>query len=157
MLPDPAAVVVPDLSGSSRPEVIREGAKYFFFRQEGVTFEQAHADLSECFLFLQPGSWESVNIDRFVPWDSRAGRKTVTTHSPYGLVGVAIAAAVEGPLEHRDYQAKLRSCMEPRGYARYGVPADVWKRVRDLPPEQSIAVLAKIASGPAFGTKVIEK
>jgi hypothetical protein len=27
-LPDPAAVVVPDLSGSAKPEVIREGSKY---------------------------------------------------------------------------------------------------------------------------------
>ena len=156
-LPDPASVVVPDLSGSTRPEVVRDGVKYFFFHQEGVSFEQAHADLADCARFLQPASWETVHLDRFVPWVSKPGRKTVSMPNPYGLVGVVILGIVEGSLHHRDYQAKLRSCMEPRGYTRYAVAADIWKRVRDLPPDEWIAVQAKIASGPVFGTKVIEK
>lgn len=154
-LPDPAAIVVPDLSGSMRPDVIRNGAKYFFFHREGVTFTTAHADLAECFLYLQPSSWESVSLNRFVPWDTRPGRKTTFSSNPYGLVGALIVGAVEGTLNHRDYQAKMRSCcMEPRGYVRYGVPEDIWKRVTALPEEQAIAVLAKIASGPAFGKQV---
>jgi hypothetical protein len=153
-LPDPAAIVVPDLSGSGKPEVIREGSKYFFFHQEGVSFEKAHADLSECALFLQPSSWESVHMNRFVPWESRAGRRTVPASNQYGLVGVILAAAVEGALHHRDYQAKLRSCMEPRGYLRYAVAEGIWKRVTRLPADQSIAIQAKIASGPAFGKQV---
>jgi hypothetical protein len=156
-LSDPAAVVVPDLSGSSKPEVVREGSKYFFFRQEGVSFEKAHADLSECFQFLQPSSWESVQMNRFVPWVSKPGRRTVPSTNAYGLVGALLAGAVEGTLQHRDYQAKLRVCMEPRGYTRYGVAEDIWKRVTSLPPDQSIAVQAKIASGPAFGKQVVDK
>jgi len=156
-LPDPAAIVVPDLSGSAKPEVIREGSKYFFFRQDGVSFEKAHEDLSDCFRFLQPSSWESVHMNRFVPWVSRPGRRTVRSTNPYGLVGMLLVDAVEGTLQHRDYQAKLRVCMEPRGYMRYGVAADVWKRVTALPPDQAIAVQAKIASGPAFGTQVVDK
>ncbi len=153
-LPDPAAIVVPDLSGSGRPEVVREGSKYFFFHQEGVGFEKAHADLSECFLFLQPTSWESAKMNRFVPWDSKPGRKTTFASNPYGLVGAILVGAVEGSLNHRDYQAKMRSCMEPRGYIRYGVAEGIWKRVTGLPQDEAIAVLAKIASGPAFGKQV---
>lgn len=65
-----------------------------------------------------------------------------------------LVAAVEGSLNHRDYQAKLRVCMEPRWYIRYGVAEDIWKRVTKLPQDQSIAVFAKIASGPAFGKPV---
>lgn len=156
-LPDPEAIVVPDLSGSGKPEVIREGAKYFFFHQEGVTFAKTHADLSECFLFLQPSSWESVHINRFVPWVSKPGRRTLPAGNPYGLVGAILAGAVEGALLHRDYQAKMRSCMEPRGYVRRGVAEDVWKRVTGLPQDQAIAVLAKIASGPAFGKPVANR
>lgn len=152
--PDPAAIMVPDLSGSSRLEVIREGSKYFFFHQESVGFENAHADLSDCFRFLQPSSWESVHMNRFVPWVSNPGRRTVASGNPYGLVGAILAGAVEGALNHRDYQAKMRSCMEPRGYIRYGVAQDIWKRVTDLPQDQAIAVLAKIASGPRFGKRV---
>jgi hypothetical protein len=153
-LPDPATIVVPDLSGSVKPEVVKEGAKYFLFHKEGVSFETAHADLSECFLFLQPGSWESVNMGRFVPWESRAGRRTLPSRNPYGLVGAVLLDIAEGPLAHRDYQAKMRTCMEPRGYRRHGVAAAIWKRVTGLPPEQSIGVQAKIASGPAFGKQV---
>jgi hypothetical protein len=153
-LPDPATILVPDLSRSGTPEVVREGSKYFFFHKEGVGFEKAHADLSDCFRFLQPSSWESVHMNRFVPWVSSPGRRTVPVGNPYGLVGAILAGAVEGSLNHRDYQAKMRSCMEPRGYIRYGVAQDVWKRVTDLPPDQSIAILAKIASGPGFGKPV---
>lgn len=153
-LPDPATILVPDLSESSRPEVVRGGTKYFFFHREGVTFEEAHADFSECFLFLQPNDWESVHINRFVPWESQPGRGRDVLSNPYGLVGIAIAAMVEGSLQHGDYQAKMRACMEPRGYVRRGVAKDIWRRVTGQPPEQSIAILSKIASGPAFGTKV---
>ena len=156
-LPDPATVVVPDLSGSGKPEVIREGAKYFLFHREGVSFEAAHTDFSECFMYLQPSSWQSVNMNRFVPWDSQPGRRTLPSTNPYGLVGALIVVAVEGSLNHRDYQAKMRSCMEPRGYIRYGVAEAIWKRVTGLPPDQSIAVQAKIASGPAFGKPVANK
>lgn len=108
-------------------------------------------------MFLQPNSWESVHINRFVPWDSRPGRRTVSASNQYGLVGTLIAVAVEGTLQHRDYQAKMRSCMEPRGYVRYGVAEAIWKRVTRLPQDQAIAVLAKIASGPAFGKQVPNK
>ena len=150
-LPDPAAVVVPDLSGSDRPEVIKDGWKYFFFWKDGVRFEEAHADLADCRRFLHPNSWQDVHLKRFVPWDSRPGRRTVAATGNYGLVGAVIAGIVEGSLQHRDYQANMRSCMEPRGYTRYGVAARIWKNVTSLPQDQSIAVQAKIASGPAFG------
>lgn len=154
-LPDRATIVVPDLSGSGKPEVIREGSKHFLFHQEGVGFEKAHADLSECFLYLQPSSWQSVNMNRFVPWNSRPGRRTLPARNDYGLVGMILVGAVEGGLNHRDHQAKMRMCMETRGYTRYGVAEAIWKRVTDLPPDQSIAVQAKIASGPAFGKPVV--
>lgn len=154
-LPDPAAIAVPDLSGSGNAAVIREGAKYFFFRQEGVAFDKAHADLSECFRYLAP--WENVRMNQFVPWVGKPGQRPLPWTNNHGLVGALILGAVQGALQHRDYQAKLRMCMEPRGYVRYGVAEAVWKRVTRLPPEQAIAVQAKIASGPAFGQQVQDK
>ncbi|MDQ3282618.1 MAG: hypothetical protein M3Q69_14550 [Acidobacteriota bacterium] len=153
-LPDPAGIVVPDLSGSSSPAVIAGGGKYFFFHQDGVSFEQAHADFTECSLFVQPSSWESVNMNRFVPWFSKGDRRTVHAANPYGLIGVALVAAVEGGLSRRDQQAKMRVCMETRGYSRYGVAEAIWNRVTSLPPDESLAVQAKIASGPSFGKQV---
>lgn len=153
--PDPSAIAVPDLSGSGKPEVVRAGSKYFFFHQEGVTFDKAHADLSDCFRFLQP--WENARMNQFVPWVGNPGRRTVPVTSQHGLVGALLFHAVEGTLRHRDYQAKLRVCMEPRGYTRYGVSEEIWRRVTALPQEQSVAVQAKIASGPAFGKQVQDK
>lgn len=155
-LPDPATVSVPDLSRSGDPEVVANGWKYFFFQREGVSFEEAHADLTDCFRFLQPNGWESVRLNRFVPWTSKTGRKDVYSNS-YGLTGALILAMVEGTLVRRDYQAKMRRCMETRGYTRYGVAEEIWENVTKLPPEQSVAVQAKIASSPGFGGKVPSK
>ena len=153
-LPDPATITVPDLSHSSDPEVVSNGWKYFFFQREGVSFAEAHADFTDCFRFLSPNDWSSIKLDRFAPWNGTPGRKSEYIPSPYGLVGALISGMIEGTLIRRELQAKMRRCMEPRGYTRYGVAEEVWERVTALPREQSIAVLARIASGPSFGGKV---
>lgn len=155
-LPDPATVTLPDLSHSGDPEVVANGWKYFFFQREGVTFEEAHGDLTDCFRFLPPNGWETVRLNRFVPWSGKTGRKDVYSNA-YGLTGALILAMVEGTLVRRDYQAKMRRCMETRGYTRYGVAEEIWENVTALPPAQSVAVQAKIASGPSFGGKVPSK
>lgn len=155
--PDPATVAVPDLSRSGDPQVVANGWKYFFFQKDGVSFAEAHADLADCFRFLAPNSWQSVKLGRFVPWESRPGRKAEYAPNNYGLVGALIGAMVEGTLVRRDYQSKMRRCMEPRGYTRYGVAEEIWENVTKLPQDQSIAVQAKIASGPGFGGKVPTK
>jgi hypothetical protein len=149
---------VPDLSHSGDPAVVADGWKYFLFRREGVSFAEAHADFSDCYRFLAPQSWQTVQLGRFVPWESRAGRTRPTYQpNPYGLVGDLMLMAIEGTLARRDYQSKMRRCMETRGYIRYGVDVEIWNHVYKLPPAQSIAVQAKIASGPDFGGKVPTK
>lgn len=153
-LPDPATITVPDLSGSADPAVVSNGWKYFFFRRDGVGFAEAHADFTDCFRFLGANDWSTVKLGRFVPWDSNPGKKGEYMPNPYGLVGSLIGAMIEGTLVRRDLQAKMRRCMEPRGYTRYGVAEEIWEKVTALPRDQSIAVLAKIASGPGFGGKV---
>lgn len=154
--PDPASITVPDLSHSGEPNVVANGWKYFFFHKEGVTFTQAHGDISECFGFLRKSNWYDVMLPRFVPWrrPNPAIRKATYEPGYYGLVGDLIAGMVEGTLVRRDLQSKMRRCMETRGYSRYGVAEEVWENVIALPPEQAIAIEAKIASGPNFGGKV---
>jgi hypothetical protein len=123
-----------------------------------VTYEIAYSDISECYRFLQPAGWANVSLRRFVPWQSSVGTQTINQgFSPYGLVGELIGAAVEGTLLRRDRQSKMRRCMETRGYTRYGVAEEIWENVTKLPAEQSIAIQAKIASGPDFGGKVPQK
>ena len=154
-LPDPASITVPDLSNSSDPLVLENGWKYFFFHRRDTSFAEAYADISDCYRFLQPAGWANVKLPRFVPWDDRAA---VTfdrsrTHN-YGLVGELMAAMVEGTLVRRDRQSKMRLCMEPRGYTRYGVAEEIWENVIAKPPEEAIAIQAKLASGPLWNGKV---
>ncbi|MFS2109106.1 hypothetical protein ACCC88_05430 [Sphingomonas sp. Sphisp140] len=155
-LPDPATITVPDLSHSGDPEVVANGWKYFFFQREGVSFAEAHADLSDCYRFLQSNGWESVQLNRFVPWSGKTGRKHVYSND-YGLTGVLIMSLIEGTLARRQRQARMLRCMGTRGYVRYSVPEEIWENVIALPPAESIAVQAKIASGPNFGGKVPTK
>ena len=152
--PDPAAFTVPDLSQSGSPAAIEEGWKYFLFRKDGVKFAEAYSDFADCFHFMQPSSWQSVSMTRFVPWESKAGRDARGPTYNYGLVGALLGSMVEGTLNRRDYQARMRACMEPRGYIRYGVPQSIWEGVSRLPREQWAGVQAKIASGRDFGGKV---
>ncbi|WP_432767659.1 MAG: hypothetical protein HEQ22_09435 [Sphingopyxis sp.] len=152
-LPDPAAVVVPDLSGSADPAVVDNGWKYFFYHRAGTSFAEAHADLADCYRFLTPAGWGNVALPRFVPWVERPAGQRYDTNNQAGLVGLAIGGMIEGTLSRRDRQSKMRRCMEPRGYTRYGVAEEIWESVADMPPAKGIAVQAKIASGPTWGGK----
>lgn len=165
VLPDPATIQVPDLSRSGDPEVVSNGWKYFFFQKDGVSFAQAHADLAFCYRFLGNSNWATVGVPRFVPWQEAAPDKTGQTSAPigtqYGLIGLAVGAAIsgmiEGTLVRRDRQSKMRRCMETRGYTRYGVAEEIWENVIAMDPAQAVAVQAKIASGPSFGGVVPSK
>lgn len=154
-LPDPASITVPDLSNSSDPVVLENGWKYFFFHRRDTSFAEAHADITDCYRFLSPASWANVKLPRFVPWDDRAA---VTFDSSrtwnYGLVGELIGGMVEGTLMRRDRQSKMRLCMETRGYTRFGVAEEIWENVIAKPPEEAIAIQAKLASGPLWNGKV---
>jgi hypothetical protein len=127
-----------------------------------VTFKDAHADFSDCYRFMQPVGWSmATNIDRFIPWNrvpSNISRKAEWyTPSNYGVIGSIILGNAEDVFRRRTYQAKMRSCMEPRGYIRYGVAESIWTGISKLPPEQWVAVQAKIASAPPFGGVVPNK
>lgn len=151
---DPSTIEIPDLSTSSNPEVIKDGWKYFLFQREGVSFKDAYADFADCRRFMQPNGWQTATLDRFIPWNSKPGKTLEQPLGPYGMVGALMGEMVEGQLARRDYQSKMRRCMEPRGYVRYGVSAEIWNRIYKLAPDQWVAVQAKIASGPNFGGKV---
>lgn len=153
-LPDPATIIVPDLSGSADPVVVDNGWKYFFYHRADTSFAEAHADIADCYRFLTPAGWGNVTLPRFVPWVEKPAGERYDTNNQAGLVGLAIGGMIEGTLSRRDRQSKMRRCMEPRGYTRYGVAEEIWEKVADMPPAQGIAVQAKIASGATWGGKV---
>lgn len=152
-LPDPATVTTPDLSGSSDSVVVENGWKYFLYHRPDTSFAEAYADIADCYRFLTPAGWGNVALPRFVPWVERPAGDRYNTNNQAGLVGLAIGSMIEGTLSRRDRQSKMRRCMEPRGYTRYGVAEAIWESIADMPPDQGIAVQAKIASGSAWGGK----
>ena len=89
-IPDPATISVPDLSGSEDPAIVSNGWKYFFFQRDGVSFAEAYEDFADCRRFLQPNSWATVGLKRFVPWNGAPGKKSEYIASSYGLVGALI-------------------------------------------------------------------
>jgi hypothetical protein len=155
-LPDPVSVSVPDLSGSADEAVVKNGWKYFLYHRPATSFADAYADIADCTRYLAPAAWSDVGLPRFIPWvETPATRrdKRGYINNQYGVVGVVIGGMVEGTLVRRDRQSKMRRCMEPRGYTRYGVAETVWENITAMPPERAIAVQAKIASGPLWGGK----
>ena len=156
--PDPVSVVVPNLQGASNPEVQRQGWKHFFFYKDGVSYTQAYSDLADCYQFL--GGSSPVGPQSLPQFGARSrlssnGPAAQSSTSNYGLVGVGIEQLVMGPMQRRLPQSRLRRCMEPRGYVRYAIDESTWKLLVDGYSQRSIAIQAKVASGPRPAAKVL--
>lgn len=154
-LPDPATIALPAMTSSRDPKVAANGWKYFYFHKAGVGFTEAHADLADCYRFLEAGP--NSPLPTFVPWHDRPGRREPTYNPQFGLVGAIIGGMIEGTIVRRNRQSKMRRCMEPRGYQRYAVAEDVWRQLVEGDPRRSIAMQAKIAAGPTPDAEIPRK
>jgi len=161
-IPSVDSIAIPDLSSASDPKVRKQGWKYFFFHKKGVSFEEAAADFAECYRFL-PTFAGGGELPKFIPWGKPVISGEGKPPSPfdsftptYGLVGVAIAAVIDGPLTRRAYQSRMRRCMEPRGYDRYPLAKDKWQELSGGYSANSIFVKAKVASSPVPDTQPLE-
>ena len=151
-LPALGTITVPDLSRSNTPEVVKNGWKFFFFHKSGVSFADAHADFTDCYRFLAPSGYADVTDSSFVPWRQESVRKDRVVSNGYTPVGGVIMKVfnIESSLARGDRQAKMRRCMEPRDYKRYGVFKDIWENVAAMEEVEAISIQAKIASEPVF-------
>ena len=142
--PNPAASGVPDLDV---PEAsLADERKYFLFHKAGVTFDAAQQDLTFCSRYIARGAQRKYPT--FVAWQRPQGPRPVVQTYQYGLVGAAIGAIIAGPIDRSIRQSRLIRCMVPRGYARYRTSEAVWRQVNGDDLAQSIALQARIASGP---------
>jgi hypothetical protein len=146
--PDPASIVLPDMSPTRDPKVIEDGWKHYYFHKSGVGYVEAYADFSECYRYL-PVAGADPNLPMFAPWTETPGVVRIQPVNPYGLVGMGIAALISGPIERRARQAPLRRCLETRGYVRYPLAESVWRELMDDYSPRSIALQAKAATLPA--------
>jgi hypothetical protein len=149
-----------DLTTGSAPvpqwegDYSKDGNKFFYFHKTGVKFEQARDDLSFCYRFLNAKGL--MQLPMFVAWDEDLKRKTIEpNYGQWGLVGVLIGGAVENTLLRQLNNAKMRACMEPRGYQMFAMPKEAYQQIYDADTSLAISKHAKLASGPEPKDKVI--
>ena len=148
-IPDPTTVAVPVITGGRDERVIRDGWKHFYFWRADTTYEQAYADFADRYRFL-PVPDANIMVPTFVAWQGDESLDAVepSYSNSYGIVGAAIGAMVAGPIARRASQSRMRRCLEPRGYLRFPVREETWEVIIDDYSRASIAVGARIASGP---------
>jgi hypothetical protein len=143
-IPAETAIAVPDLHVPDSD--LGDERKFFFFHKPGVSFAEAYADLSFCSRFIAHGQQRS--LPDFVPWQRNDPARPIPDNLSYGLVGIAIMAIIDGPIERSIRQTRMMRCMLPRGYARYRTSEAQWKQVSTGDLATAVAVQARIASGP---------
>lgn len=141
---DPATVQLPDL-GSTTPEVIKEGGKFFAFVNPSLTYAQAYEDIAECRSFLPTGVFRQ--LPSFVPWEEPSVRPPIV-YRPVGLAAGILVSIIMPKLERGQRNNKLRRCMGPRGYRRVAVPEAAWQALNEGDELQLIAKQAKLATMP---------
>ena len=147
---------MPDMTPTRHPGTIYNGWMHFYFHKAGVSYAEAYADFAECYRFL-PGEKFYALTPAFAPWGERAGGVPLQMRNNSGLIGGLIVGAVQGPLQRRDRQSRMRRCMEPRGYLRYPLEEGVWHALIDNYSERSIAMQAIAASGPSPGLEPVTR
>ena len=143
--PSTDQAALPDIS---QPPSGSPGWKYFFLHKPGIGLDEALRDFRDCYPQIEVG--DGLITPAFVPWRrADAARPQVITGGSYGLVGIAIASMLMGPINRSFRQMRLARCMLPRGYSRYPLSKEVWQQINSGDQERSIMVQAKMASGPA--------
>lgn len=137
------APAIPDLNVPAND--LGDERKFFVFHQAGVSLEQARADLGFCSRYIARG--QQRFLPDFVAWQHVDPAKPIPNNLNYGLVGVAIMAIIDGPIDRSIRQARMMRCMLPRGYARYRTSEALWKQINSDDLATSIELQARIASG----------
>jgi hypothetical protein len=160
-LPDPATLTRPELDFAATPEIEKDFEKYFYFHRDDTSFEAAFSDIRECDA-LSSGS----NI--YMGADSAAMGAAMAQYGALaggvgGVIGSAIADAIFGSAARRaQRRLNMRNCMGFKGYQRYGLAGDLWKkfnfeegngRKKEDVRDEALELQALVASGPKPATK----
>jgi hypothetical protein len=139
-----SSINVPDLN--VRAQDLADERKYFVFHKQGVSSDDAQQDIAFCSRYIMRGAQRTY--PSFVAWNRDQALKPTVQSYQFGLVGAAIGAIIAGPLDRSIRQSRLIRCMVPRGYARFRTSETIWRQLNGDDLAQSIALQAKIASGP---------
>ncbi len=158
--PNPATLTMPALAFTPTPEDVAAYDKFFYFHREGTSFAEALTDIKECDALASGVSFYTDSSSAVAAATAQYG---VAAGAIGGAIGSAIADAIFGSAERRRLKRiSLRNCMSYKGYGRYGLSADLWKkfnfeegmgRKRETVREGALQLQALVASGPKPASK----
>jgi hypothetical protein len=146
--PDPASVVVPDLTFTPTKRDPNHYWEYFAFHKAGATYQKAFADLVECagYSHYLVASGPVPKVVMF--GDGRKIARDDAAPMFAGVVPSIIFAMASNSVNHSVERANTRRCMAYKDYKRYGLNSAIWDKISDGSEVVIIARLALIASAP---------
>lgn len=143
---------VPDLIVDEKK--LGDERKYVFFHKQGVSFEDALRDMSECGRHARRAQHRTAPA--FIPWGRDDGGNPVAYDGlNYGLVGAAIGAIIAGPIERSARQTVMIRCLTPMGYDRYRASTEQWQDIFEG-GDDWVPLAAAIAAGPTPSTPRVD-
>jgi len=117
-----AAVTMPKIAFTPTGAEAKDFDKYYVFHRPGADFATAYGDISECDGYAR-GLSSGVGYQQ-TPYPY-AGTMAGAVG---GAIGNAMVAAIFGSAEKRRLRrVNMRTCMNFKGYERYGLPKSVWE------------------------------
>ncbi len=152
VVPDPATVVTPELAFTATPEDEGTFDKYYYFHRAETSFPEALADLRECDGFASGLTANYQYQQAPYPYNgTMAG-------AAGGIIANAMMAAIFMPAEKRRVRRiNMRRCMGYKGYGRFGLSKELWRKFNfeegfsgeaEERRQAMIAQQAKVAAGP---------
>lgn len=118
---DAQAMTMPRLDYKSDGTEAADFDKYYVFRRADADFATAYADIAECDGYAR-GLQSGITYQQ-TPYPY-AGTMAGAIG---GAIGNAMAVAIFGSAEKRRLRRiNMRTCMNYKGYARYGLPKALW-------------------------------
>jgi len=113
---------MPDIAFAADGTETKDFDKYYVFYRPGTDFAAAYADITECDGYargLQSGiSYQQAPFPYTYTMAGAVG----------GALGNALAMAIFGSAEKRRMRrVNMRTCMNFKGYDRYGLPKSKWE------------------------------
>lgn len=122
---DGATVALPDVTyaASATGLEANDFDKYYAFHRADTDFATAYADIVECDGYARGLQTGMDNAQIPYPY---AGTMAGAVG---GAIGGAMAMAIFGSAEKRRMRrVNMRTCMNFKGYQRFGLPKDVWEK-----------------------------
>jgi hypothetical protein len=120
---DAVPVAMPELAFTPDGTEAADFDKYYAFHRDATDFDTAFADLAECDGYAR-GLQSGINYQQ-VPYPY-AGTMAGAVG---GALGSAMAMAIFGSAEKRRLRrVNMRTCMNYKGYDRFGLAKSVWDK-----------------------------